>query len=280
MQAAETQEKKFSMPTIVTAALALIAMVFAGIAYTGTVSGSGFWSGLIIANFSRSILGVSQIVGGSYGLGIIIFTILIRLLILPLMVFQTNSMRKMQEIAPELKKLQAKYPSRDQASMMAMQDEQRALYKEAGVNPFASFIPLIVQMPILIALYQSIQNTKQLQTGTFFWVQLGQHDQYFILPILAALFTFVSSYLVMLGQPEKNGMTSAMTYLMPVMIFVFAINVPSALSLYWVVSNAFQAGQTWTIQNPFKIIREREAKREATRARERAIRKATRNKKR
>jgi YidC/Oxa1 family membrane protein insertase len=279
MQAAETQDKKFSLPAMITAAIALIIMIAAGVMYTGSVSGTGFWNGLIIANFARSILGVSQF-AGSYGLGIIIFTLLIRMLILPLMVFQTNSMRKMQEVAPALKKLQAKYPSRDQASMMAMQEEQRALYKEAGVNPFASFIPLLVQMPILIALYQSIQNTKQLQSGTFFWVQLGQHDQYFILPILAALFTFVSSYLVMLGQPEKNGMTTAMTYLMPVMIFVFAINVPSALSLYWVVSNAFQAGQTWFIQNPFKIIKEREAKREAARARERAIRKATRSKKR
>ena len=71
-----------------------------------------------------------------------------------------------------------------------------------------------------------------------------------------------------------------MTYIMPIMIFIFAINVPSALSLYWVVSNAFQVAQTWTIQNPFEIRREREAKKQAERDRERAIRKAKRSHKR
>ena len=218
--------------------------------------------------------------GNNYGLGIIAFTLLIRLLILPLMVYQTQSMRKMQEVAPALKAIQAKYPNRDTESMAAMQAEQSALYKEAGVNPFASFLPLIVQMPILIALYTAIRTTKQLETGTFLWAQLGQHDHLFILPILAALFTFASSYLVMMGQPEKNSMTTSMTYIMPIMIFIFAINVPSALSLYWVVSNAFQVAQTWTIQNPFEIRREREAKKRAEKDRERAIRKAKRGHKR
>ncbi|QNN76076.1 membrane protein insertase YidC [Weissella diestrammenae] len=235
----------------------------------------------IIGNFARSILGVSAWFNNNYGIGIIVFTLLIRVLVLPLMVYQTGSMKKMQEVAPIIKQLQEKYPNRrDQEQMRQMQAETSAIYKEAGVNPFASLLPLLVQMPILIALYQSIFNTKVLQTGTFLWTQLGEHDHTFILPILAALFTFASSYLVMLGQPEKNGMTTTMTYAMPIMIFIFAINVPSALSLYWVISNAFQVAQTWTIQNPFEIRREREAKKAAERARERAIRKATRSKKR
>ncbi|MBJ7680078.1 membrane protein insertase YidC [Weissella confusa] len=276
----QSAKKVFSTRSTVTAAIALIIMIIAGVMFKGSVSGSGFWHGVIIANFSRSILGVSAWFGNNYGLGIIAFTLLIRLLILPLMVYQTQSMRKMQEVAPALKAIQAKYPNRDTESMAAMQAEQSALYKEAGVNPFASFLPLIVQMPILIALYTAIRTTKQLETGTFLWVQLGQHDHLFILPILAALFTFASSYLVMMGQPEKNSMTTSMTYIMPIMIFIFAINVPSALSLYWVVSNAFQVAQTWTIQNPFEIRREREAKKRAEKDRERAIRKAKRGHKR
>ena len=235
----QSAKKVFSTRSTVTAAIALIIMIIAGVMFKGSVLGSGFWHGVIIANFSRSILGVSAWFGNNYGLGIIAFTLLIRLLILPLMIYQTQSMRKMQEVAPALKAIQAKYPNRDTESMAAMQAEQSALYKEAGVNPFASFLPLIVQMPILIALYTAIRTTKQLETGTFLWVQLGQHDHLFILPILAALFTFASSYLVMMGQPEKNSMTTSMTYIMPIMIFIFAINVPSALSLYWVVSNAF-----------------------------------------
>jgi len=267
--------------SIAAALVALIIMVVAGVMFQGPAIGHGFWGGTIIGNFARSILGVSSWFGNNYGVGIIVFTLLIRILVLPLMVYQTGSMKKMQEVAPVIKKLQEKYPNRkDPEQMRLMQAETSALYKEAGVNPFASFLPLIVQMPILIALYQSIYNTKVLQTGNFLWTQLGQHDHTYILPILAALFTFASSYLVMLGQPEKNGMTTTMTYAMPVMIFIFAINVPSALSLYWVISNAFQVAQTWTIQNPFEIRREREAKKAAEKAKERAIRKATKSKKR
>lgn len=274
------ERKKISIPAIVAAVLALIIMIVAGIVYRGSLNGTGFWQGIIIDNFSRSILGVSQWLGGSYGLGIIVFTILIRLLILPLMIYQTDSMIRMQEVAPALKALQAKYPSKDPDSMRAMQREQSAIYKEAGVNPIASFLPLIIQMPVLIALYQSIRTTKELQVGSFLWTQLGHFDPYYILPILAAVFTFVSSYFVMMGQPEKNSMTTSMTYLMPLVIFFMALRLPSALSIYWVISNAFQAGQTWFIQNPFKLIAEREAKREAERAKERAIRKAKRSKKR
>ncbi|KRN74450.1 hypothetical protein IV73_GL000342 [Weissella kandleri] len=266
--------------SMVTAGLALLVMIIAGVTYQGATPGTGFWNGVIIGNFARALLGVSAWFGDNYGVGIIIFTVLIRTLILPLMVHQTSSMLKMQEVAPAIQKLQAKYPNRkDPEQMQQLQTETSALYKQAGVNPFASMIPLLVQMPILIALYQSIYNTKVLQTGTFLWVQLGQHDHTFILPLLAAFFTFVSSYLVMMGQPERNTMTSTMTYAMPVMIFLFAINVPSALSLYWVISNAYQVVQTWTIQNPFKIRADRAAKKSAEKARERAIQKAKHSKK-
>ncbi len=281
MQTAENSAKPVRyVKSTVASATALIVMVIAAITYQGHVAGTGLWHGVIIGNFAHSILGISSWFGDNYGLGIIVFTLMIRVLILPLMVYQTKSMRLMQEVQPVIKKIQEKYPNRrDTAQMQAMQTETSAVYKEYGINPFASFLPLLIQAPVLIALYQSIMNTKVLQTGSFIWVQLGQHDPYFILPILAALFTFVSSYLVMLGQPEKNGVSTTMTYAMPVMIFIFAINVPSALSLYWVVSNAFQVIQTWTIQNPFEIRRERQAKKAAERARERAIRKAKKRKK-
>lgn len=276
----DTLKKFLYMRSFPVAIIALIIMVIAGVTYNGPVgSGSGLWSGVIVGAVSRSILGVSAWLGNNYGLGIIAFTILIRLLILPLMVHQTESTIKMQEISPQLQVLQKKYKSKDQDSMMALQAEQKALYKEAGVNPFASFIPLIVQLPILMALYSAIQTTKVLQHGTFLWVQLGERDPYFILPILAAAFTFLSSYIVMMGQPERNTMTTTMTFMMPVMIFIFAINVPSVLSLYWVVSNAFQVAQTWTLQNPIKLREQREAKKAAEKARERAIKKAKRSKK-
>ena len=190
------------------------------------------------------------------------------------MVYQIQSMMKMQVVQPALKALQAKYPGKDTESRQLMMAEQQALYKNAGVNPFASMLPLIVQMPILIALYQAIWRTQALKTGSFLWLQLGSKDPYYVLPILAAIFTFASSWLAMKSQPEQNGMTTSMTYLMPVVILITAINVPSALSLYWVISNAFQVGQTLLLQNPFKINRERAEKKQKERDRQRALDKA------
>lgn len=237
---------------------------------------TGFWDHYIIWNFVRAIKVLSNLFGGSYGWGIIIFTIIVRIIILPLMFYQMKSSRKTMDLQPQLKELQAKYPDRDQDSMRAMQEEQRKLYAEAGVNPVAGFLPLLVQMPVLPALYQAIFRSQELKTGTFMWMQLGDKDPYFILPVLAAIFTFATSKLSMMSQPDtgQKGMTAAMTYGMPLMIFITALNVPAALSLYWVITNAFSVGQTLLINNPFKINRERAEKEQAKKERERDLKKA------
>lgn len=237
---------------------------------------TGFWDHYIIWNFVRAIKALSNLFGGSYGWGIIIFTIIVRIIILPLMFYQMKSSRKTMDLQPQLKELQAKYPDRDQDSMRAMQEEQRKLYAEAGVNPVAGFLPLLVQMPVLLALYQAIFRSQELKTGTFMWMQLGDKDPYFILPVLAAIFTFATSKLSMMSQTDtgQKGMTAAMTYGMPLMIFITALNVPAALSLYWVITNAFSVGQTLLINNPFKINRERAEKEQAKKERERDLKKA------
>ena len=237
---------------------------------------TGFWDHYIIWNFVRAIKALSNLFGGSYGWGIIIFTIIVRIIILPLMFYQIKSSRKTMDLQPQLKELQAKYPDRDQDSMRAMQEEQRKLYAEAGVNPVAGCLPLLVQMPVLLALYQAIFRSQELKTGTFMWMQLGDKDPYFILPVLAAIFTFATSKLSMMSQPDtgQKGMTAAMTYGMPLMIFITALNVPAALSLYWVITNAFSVGQTLLINNPFKINRERAEKEQAKKNRERDLKKA------
>ncbi len=209
-------------------------------------------------------------------MGIIIFTIIIRIIILPMMFYQTKSMMKTQELAPQLKALQKKYSSKDRETMQQLQIEQQKLYKEAGVNPFASMLPLLIQLPVMWALYQAIWRTAQLKTGTFLWLQLGHTDPYFVLPILAAVFTFISSWLSMASMPEKNSMTTTMTWVMPIMIFFMALQFSAAITLYWVVTNAFQVVQTLVIQNPFKIRREREAKQAAQKAKQRKIEKAKR----
>lgn len=240
-----------------------------------TSHSTGLWDHYIVYNFSRFIIWLSNNCGG-YGMGIIIFTIIIRVLLLPLMFYQTKSMLKTQELAPKLKAIQKKYSSRDRESMVKMQEETSKFYKEAGVNPWASMLPMIIQLPIMWALYQAIWRTPELRHGTFLWLQLGHTDPYYILPILAALFTFLSSWLSMASMPERNAMTSAMTWFMPIMVFFMALGFSSAITLYWVVSNAFQVVQTLLLQNPFKIRREREAKEKQEKAKKRKLEKAKR----
>lgn len=239
---------------------------------------TGFWERYVVYYFAEAIKWLS--VGGSRGIGIILFTLIIRIILLPLMNFQTKSMRKTQELQPKLKELQKQYSSKDTATQQKLREEQQRLYAENGVNPYAGCLPLIVQMPILMAIWQAISRVPELREGSFMWLDvLGNPDPYFILPILAAVFTFGSTYLSSMSQVESNPSMKIMTYMMPIMILAMGINLPSALSLYWVVSNAFQVGQTLLINNPYKIIREREEVVRQEKERERALRKAQNPKK-
>ncbi len=182
----------------------------------------------------------------------------------------------MQDIQPELKKLQMKYPGKDTESRMALAEESQALYKAHGVNPYASMLPLLIQMPVMIALFQALTRVPFLKTGTFMWVSLAQHDPYFILPVLAAVLTFLSTWLTNLAAREKNVVMTIMTYMMPIMIFLMGFKLASGVVLYWVVSNAFQVFQLLLLNNPFKIIEERrrqEQEEKERRLRERRARK-------
>ncbi|MDO4456329.1 MAG: YidC/Oxa1 family membrane protein insertase [Ligilactobacillus agilis] len=256
-------------------ALAL-AVVLSGCSSTSTVNANstGFWDHYIVWNFMRAIEALSRVFGGSYGWGIVVFTVIVRIIILPLMAYQLKSARKTSELQPQLKELQKKYPGKDLESRQKLQQAQQELYAKAGVNPVAGCLPLLVQMPVLFAMYQAIFRSETLKAGHFFWMELGDKDPYYIMPILAAVFTYLTSKLSMMSQPEQNAMTTSMTYVAPVMIFVTALNVPAALSLYWVISNAFSVGQTLLINNPFKINKEREEKLALEKAQERKRKKA------
>ncbi|HEM3072102.1 membrane protein insertase YidC [Streptococcus suis] len=213
-------------------------------------------------------------INGQIGIGIILFTILIRTLLLPLFQIQMNSSRKMQELQPQLKKLQAEYPGTDMESRQQLYEATQALYKENGVSMRASMIPLFIQMPILLALFQALTRVEALKVGHFLWLNLGESDPFFILPILAAVFTFLSSWLTNKSAIEKNMAMTIMTYVMPVVIFFFAVAAASGVALYWTVSNAYQVAQTLVFNNPFKIIAERQAKIDAEKERQAKIRRA------
>lgn len=229
------------------------------------------WGGLI--HWFASLIQALSI-NGQVGIGIILFTILIRTILLPLFQIQMKSSRKMQELQPQLKKLQEQYPGTDADSRQQLYNATQALYKENGVSMRASLLPLLIQMPILIALFQALNTEPALKEGHFLWLNLGQPDPLFILPILAAGFTFLSSWLTNKAAPEKNMAMTIMTYAMPVVILCFALPAASGVALYWTVSNAYQVVQTLIFNNPFKIIAERQAKIDAEKERRAKIRRA------
>ena len=221
-----------------------------------TADSADLWSRLVYF-FAETIRFLSFDM--SIGIGIILFTILIRTLLLPVFQTQMVASRKMQEAQPRIKELRDMYPGRDMESRTKLDQETRKLFKELGIKQSSTFWPLLVQMPILIALFQALSNVDFLKTGHFLWFNLGGADTTFVLPILAALFTFFSSWLSNKALPEKNGAMTGMMYGMPIIIFFFAISAPSGVALYWAVSNAYQVLQTYILNNPFKIIAEREA---------------------
>lgn len=261
---------KFSL-VLVTGLLVLTACARTGGATDITSSSPGLWQQFVYF-FARMIAKLSF--GGLVGVGIILFTLMLRLVLLPLYNIQIKSNQKLQALQPDLGILKAKYPGQDMDSRMKLSEETQALYKAHGVNPFASLWPLLLQLPILMALFQALTRVAFLREGHFLWLEIAKPDPYFILPVLAAGFTFLSSWLTSKANPNRDGMSTAMTYIAPIMILLFAIPMASGVALYWTVSNAFQVVQLLVFNNPFKVIAEREAAQQAVKAQEAKIRRA------
>ncbi len=216
-----------------------------------TKESTGFWNEYIVYPLSYLINYTADLFGGNYGLAIIVVTILVRLAIFPLMLKQMRSSKAMQAIQPEMTKLKEKYTSKDVQTQQELQKATMALWQAHGVNPLAGCLPLIVQMPILIGFYHAISRTQEIKAHHFLWFDLGLKDPYYILPLLAGVLTFIQSKMMAKGV-EQNPQMAMMTWMMPIMIVVFAVNFPSALSLYWVVGNIFMIVQTYFIKAPKK----------------------------
>jgi YidC/Oxa1 family membrane protein insertase len=215
-----------------------------------TAESTGFWNKYFVYPLSWLITYFAELFGESnYGLAIIIVTLLIRFALLPLMIKQTKSSKAMQAIQPELKELREKYSSKDQATQQKLQQETMQLFQKHGVNPLAGCFPLLIQMPILIGFYHAIMRTSEIAQHNFLWFDLGESDPYYILPLVAGVTTFIQQKITMMGM-ENNPQMAMMLWLMPIMIVVFAISFPAALSLYWVVGNIFMIVQTILIKGP------------------------------
>ena len=180
----------------------------------------------------------------SFGLAIIVFTIIIRILLLPLSIKQMKSTAKMSLVQPEMKKIQEKYKSDPQKA----QQEVMKFYKEKGVSPMGGCMPLLIQMPILFALF-TVFNTLDMQGAGFLWMKdLTLADPYYILPILSTVTTYFSSKLMQpSGDSPQAKQTSTMNTGMAIFMGFMSIQFKGALVLYWVINNILQIIQTLVI---------------------------------
>jgi YidC/Oxa1 family membrane protein insertase len=189
--------------------------------------------------------------GLSYGLAIILVTIIIRIVLLPLTIKQTRSTLVMSEIQPDVKKLQEKYKNDPQKS----QEEMMKLYKEKGASPFSGCLPMLIQWPIFIALYFVFSTMTGLQGVKFIGIDLGGSNP--VLAVLSGLTTFVSGYFSMPtnnADPAQARQTKIMNISMGFFMIYVSWKLKAALVLYWIVNNLIQVTQTVIMKKMDKKI--------------------------
>ena len=232
-----------------------------------------------------TMVGLPDGPGVAWVLFIVGLTIVIRILLIPLLFRQIKAMRGMQEVQPEMQKIQKKYKGkRDTASQMAMQEELKELYKRHGTSPFSSCLPLLAQMPIFFALLSVLNNLDNIAGGTYKRDAIGTITQSVARDIEQSTFLgarlsdwflmedpdvrvrvvvgilivamSVTSFFTQKQLTMKNMSKAAlegpmaqqqkiMLYMLPVIFAVSGINFPLGVLLYWLVSNVWSMGQQW-----------------------------------
>lgn len=232
------------------------------------------WNGFIVNPMTNLLLLLYDVLGNNFFLALIAFTALIRLAMLPLSMKQQRSMMKTQEMQPQVQAIQKKYKN-DQAKMM--QEFQKIGYSPA--ESLTGCLPLLIQMPIFFGLYRAIlyvlsstpQGLYELSERAYrfvnltdllpvsnqaLWLNLGQPDPRFILPVLVGVTMYASQKLVMpkkdsTKQDEDNpaaAMQQQMQVTMPFMFGFFALQFPSGLSIYFIVSNLISTLQGFILR--------------------------------
>jgi YidC/Oxa1 family membrane protein insertase len=227
------------------------------------------WETIIVNPFTNILLIIYKLVGGQFGVAIILFTILIRLVTHPLMAKQIKGSQAMQEMQnnKEWQDIQKKF----KGDKEKLAQEQMRIYKELGINPLASCLPTVIQIPIIFGLYQSIMrglaaSPAQLLILTsgvwsfwgldklipvnskFLWMNLGQPERVYmfgvgipLLAILVAITTYIQSKVTMptSASPNDQGaaMNKMMSLYMPLLLGYFAYNYASGLAVYFIISN-------------------------------------------
>jgi YidC/Oxa1 family membrane protein insertase len=226
----------------------------------------------IITDIFIQLLTLLNDLTGNLGLAIITFTFLIRSALLPISLPSLKATKKMQDLQPEISKLKKKHKNDNKA----LQQAQMELYKKYNVNPLAGCLPQLVQLGVLIFLYQaliSFLNNATAINMQFLWLDLSKSDQLYVMPVLAAVTQLILSLMIAPGAEtpdivpnvnkskkvrEENkkeedvaemakSMQQQMLFIMPIMTGFFALRFPSGLALYWVATTVFSVGQQYYI---------------------------------
>lgn len=196
---------------------------------------------------------------GNYGIAILILTVIVRVLFWPLTHKSTESMKRMQELQPQIKALQAKYKDNPQR----LQQETMKFYKENKVNPMGGCLPMLIQIPVFIALFRVLRSAIELRFSKFLWIRdLSEPENLFagafhipligwdsinILPIIMAATMMWQQKLTTganaAATPEQKQQQKMMAVMMPIIMLFFFYNMPSGLVLYWTTSQIIMIGQ-------------------------------------
>ncbi|MCJ7520916.1 MAG: YidC/Oxa1 family membrane protein insertase [Dehalococcoidia bacterium] len=234
--------------------LLLVLLVFLFI--TGVVSPVSLFDTILIRPMLNFLVLLAGYLFGSFGLAIVILTVIVRVITFPLTIKQLRSTRAMQELQPKLKEVQKKY-AKDKERLG---QETMKLYKEQGVNPLGCAVPMLFQFPIWIGLYQAViqglgfspENlmglSKQLYSlsaiqeqvplnSHFLWLDLGSGDIFMAILVAASMWALQKMSQLQTADASQQQMSRMMLWIMPLMFGFMALTFPSGLSLYWVLTN-------------------------------------------
>ena len=212
-----------------------------------------------IGNFLGIILSFIVNIVNDYAWSIIIFTILVRLCLLPLMVKQIKSTKAMQDIQPKMKEIQEKYKNKPEKQ----KEELMKIYQEAKINPLAGCLPLLIQMPILIGLFRVLQDPvahgvftsaaefAKADTG-FLWIQSVSSTKHISLALLSGISAYFMQKMMTTGDEQTENMMKSMTYVMAIMSLFWGYTFQAGLAIYWITSNLFSIAQYQLITSPLK----------------------------
>ncbi|EJQ72238.1 membrane protein insertase YidC [Bacillus toyonensis] len=189
----------------------------------------------VVDKFSNVLVMTSDILNVSYMVALIVLIIGIKILLIPISVFPYINQVKKRSLSIEIANIKQEFKEANQKKEFNL--AVRELYRKNNIKNFKlGCLPLLIQMPILLCLYQSIILNQFIQNETFLWVKLGDIDPFYVFPLCAALVTGLQMYIT---QDRNQDQNKWMFLMMPSIIFVVSKKLPSIVAIYWTISGIF-----------------------------------------